>query len=253
MRRFGCLGWIGVVIGVVLLFSILSIISPVVLAISAYLIYYYDKKSPNESKKRYSIIGAIIGGIGTLFLIISLATSDSTQNTTTIESSSSSVKEISSESSISSEESKENSNESEESSKESESESSEEVAYDDPLEQSAHDVFGEDLRSFNVIEDSGMKDIYVEVNIPMNLTANMMKGSFEMDVLDYAEKVKDEEFSNIIYMAYAEATDSYGNDTEAAAGTITLSKETIGKINFEQFSRDNLPKIADNYNMNIGD
>ena len=145
--------------------------------------------------------------------------------------------------------------ESEESSKESESESesSEEVTYDDPLEQSAHDVFGEDLRSFNVIEDSGMKDIYVEANIPMNLTANMMKGSFEMDVLDYAEKVKAEEFSNIIYMAYAEATDSYGNDTEVAAGTITLSKETIGKINFEQFSRDNLPKIADNYNMNIGD
>ena len=145
--------------------------------------------------------------------------------------------------------------ESEESSKESESESesSEEVTYDDPLEQSAHDVFGEDLRSFNVIEDSGMKDIYVEATIPMNLTANMMKGSFEMDVLDYAEKVKDEEFSNIIYMAYAEATDSYGNDTEVAAGTITLSKETIGKINFEQFSRDNLPKIADNYNMNIGD
>ena len=144
--------------------------------------------------------------------------------------------------------------ESEESSKESESESesSEEVTYDDPLEQSAHDVFGEDLRSFNVIEDSGMKDIYVEATIPMNLTANMMKGSFEMDVLDYAEKVKDEEFSNIIYMAYAEATDSYGNDTEAAAGTIILSKETIGKINFKQFSRDNLPKIADNYNMNIG-
>ncbi|MDY4646269.1 hypothetical protein [Aerococcus suis] len=145
--------------------------------------------------------------------------------------------------------------ESEESSKESESESesSEEVTYDDPLEQSAHDVFGEDLRSFNVIEDSGMKDIYVEANISMNLTANMMKGSFEMDVLDYAEKVKAEGFSNIIYMAYAEATDSYGNGTEVAAGTITLSKETIGKINFEQFSRDNLPKIADNYNMNIGD
>ena len=150
-------------------------------------------------------------------------------------------------------ESEESSKESESESSEVESESSEEVTYDDPLEQSAHDVFGEDLSSFNVIEDSGMKDIYVEANIPMNLTANMMKGSFEMDVLDYAEKVKDEEFSNIIYMAYAEATDSYGNDTEAVAGTITLSKETIDKINFEQFSRDNLPTIADNYNMSIGD
>lgn len=150
-------------------------------------------------------------------------------------------------------ESEESSKESESESSEVESESSEEVTYDDPLEQSAHDVFGEDLRSFNVIEDSGMKDIYVEANIPTNLTANMMKGSFEMDVLDYAEKVKDEEFSNIVYMAYAEATDSYGNDTEAVAGTITLSKETIGKINFEQFSRDNLSTIADNYNMNIGD
>lgn len=170
------------------------------------------------------------------------------------ESSSESVEE-SSKSVESEESSKESESESESSEveSESESESSEEVTYEDPLEQSAHDVFGEDLSSFNAIEDSGMKDIYVEANIPMNLTANMMKGSFEMDVLDYAEKVKDEEFSNIIYMAYAEATDSYGNDTEAVAGTITLSKETIDKINFEQFSRDNLPTIADNYNMSIGD
>lgn len=174
------------------------------------------------------------------------------------ESSSESVEE-SSKSVESEESSKESESESESSEVESESESepeyesSEEVTYEDPLEQSAHDVFGEDLRSFYVIEESGMKDVYVEVNIPINLTANMMKGSFEMDVLDYAEKIKDEEFSNIIYMAYAEATDSYGNDTEAVAGTITLSKETIGKINFEQFSRDNLPTIADNYNMNMGD
>lgn len=185
-----------------------------------------------------------------------VAESSSSEEIVESESSSESVEE-SSKSVESEESSKESESESEssevESESESEPESSEEATYDDPLEQSAHDVFGEDLRSFNAIEDSGMKDIYVEANIPMNLTANMMKGSFERDVLDYAEKVKDEEFSNIIYMAYAEATDSYGNDTEAVAGTITLSKETIGKINFEQFSRDNLPTIADNYNMNIGD
>ncbi len=172
-----------------------------------------------------------------------VAESSSSEEIVESESSSESVEESSK--SVESEESSEES--------ESESESSEEVSYDDPLEQSAHDVFGEDLRSFNVLEDSGMKDVYIEANIPINLTANMMKGSFEMDVLDYAKEVKDEEFSNIIYLAYAEATDSYGNDTEAVAGTITLSKETIGKINFEQFSRDNLPTIADNYNMNIGD
>ena len=185
-----------------------------------------------------------------------VAESSSSEGIVESESSSESVEESPKpvESEESSKESESESSEVEsESESEPESESSEEVTYDDPLEQSAHDVFGEDLSSFNAIEDSGMKDIYVEANIPMNLTANMMKGSFEMDVLDYAEKVKDEEFSNIIYMAYAEATDSYGNDTEAVAGTITLSKETIGKINFEQFSRDNLPTIADNYNMNIGD
>ena len=215
-------------------------------------IFYFRKK---DKKKRNIAIGvAIISFI--LFGLTSPEVEDGYEASKESETQENSTNEPVEESSTS--ESSEGSSkpvESEESSKESESESesSEEVTYDDPLEQSAHDVFGEDLRSFNVIEDSGMKDIYVEANIPMNLTANMMKGSFEMDVLDYAEKVKDEEFSNIIYMAYAEATDSYGNDTEAAAGTITLSKETIGKINFKQFSRDNLPKIADNYNMNIGD
>lgn len=215
-------------------------------------IFYFRKK---DKKKRNIAIGvAIISFI--LFGLTSPEVEDGYEASKESETQESSTNEPVEESSTS-ESSEESSKpvESEESSKESESESesSEEVTYDDPLEQSAHDVFGEDLRSFNVIEDSGMKDIYVEATIPMNLTANMMKGSFEMDVLDYAEKVKDEEFSNIIYMAYAEATDSYGNDTEAAAGTITLSKETIGKINFKQFSRDNLPKIADNYNMNIGD
>lgn len=215
-------------------------------------IFYFRKK---DKKKRNIAIGvAIISFI--LFGLTSPEVEDGYEASKESETQENSTNEPVEESSTS-ESSEESSKpvESEESSKESESESesSEEVTYDDPLEQSAHDVFGEDLRSFNVIEDSGMKDIYVEANIPMNLTANMMKGSFEMDVLDYAEKVKAEEFSNIIYMAYAEATDSYGNDTEVAAGTITLSKETIGKINFEQFSRDNLPKIADNYNMNIGD
>ena len=212
-------------------------------------IFYFRKK---DKKKRNIAIGvAIISFI--LFGLTSPEVEDGYEASKESETQENSTNEPVEESSTS-ESSEESSKpvESEESSKESESESSEEVTYDDPLEQSAHDVFGEDLRSFNVIEDSGMKDIYVEANIPMNLTANMMKGSFEMDVLDYAEKVKDEEFSNIIYMAYAEGTDSYGNDTEVAAGTITLSKETIGKINFEQFSRDNLPKIADNYNMNIG-
>lgn len=206
-------------------------------------IFYFRKK---DKKKRNIAIGvAIISFI--LFGLTSPEVEDGYEASKESETQENSTNEPVEESSTS--------ESSEESSKpvESESESSEEVTYDDPLEQSAHDVFGEDLRSFNVIEDSGMKDIYVEANIPMNLTANMMKGSFEMDVLDYAEKVKAEEFSNIIYIAYAEATDSYGNDTEVAAGTITLSKETIGKINFEQFSRDNLPKIADNYNMNIGD
>ena len=215
-------------------------------------IFYFRKK---DKKKRNIAIGvAIISFI--LFGLTSPEVEDGYEASKESETQENSTNEPVEESSTS-ESSEESSKpvESEESSKESESESesSEEVTYDDPLEQSAHDVFGEDLRSFNVIEDSGMKDIYVEANIPMNLTANMMKGSFEMDVLDYAEKVKAEGFSNIIYMAYAEATDSYGNDTEVAAGTITLSKETIGKINFEQFSRDNLPKIADNYNMNIGD
>ena len=215
-------------------------------------IFYFRKK---DKKKRNIAIGvAIISFI--LFGLTSPEVEDGYEASKESETQENSTNEPVEESSTS-ESSEECSKpvESEESSKESESESesSEEVTYDDPLEQSAHDVFGKDLRSFNVIEDSGMKDIYVEANIPMNLTANMMKGSFEMDVLDYAEKVKSEGFSNIIYMAYAEATDSYGNDTEVAAGTITLSKETIGKINFEKFSRDNLPKIADNYNMNIGD
>ena len=223
-------------------------------------IFYFRKK---DKKKRNIAIGvAIISFI--LFGLTSPEVEDGyeaskeseTQESSTnepVEDSSTSESVEESSKPVESESESESSEVESESESEPESESSEEVTYDDPLEQSAHDVFGEDLRSFNVIEDSGMKDIYVEANIPMNLTANMMKGSFEIDVLDYAEKVKDEEFSNIIYMAYAEATDSYGNDTEAVAGTITLSKETIDKINFEQFSRDNLPTIADNYNMNIGD
>ncbi|MBG9981712.1 hypothetical protein HZY86_01140 [Aerococcaceae bacterium DSM 111020] len=127
------------------------------------------------------------------------------------------------------------------------------ASYDNPLEQSAHDVFGDDLRAFNVNEENGLKDVYIETNIPMNLTPSMMRDSFEFDVIDYAEKVQDEDFNEILFMSYAETVDEYGNDSEAVSGTITLSKETISQINFEQFLKENLPNVADNYNMIIGE
>ena len=127
-----------------------------------------------------------------------------------------------------------------------------EKQFDDPKEQIAHNVFGNKLRNYYTLEEGEIIDVYVETDIPMGITENMMKRSFEYDVVDLAEQMKDEDFTNFIVIAYAEGTDAYGNDTEASVGTITISKETSNQINYENFDIDNLKNIAEHYNLNIG-
>ena len=143
-------------------------------------------------------------------------------------------------------ESTEETYESEENS-ESEAESNSEViaedVYDTAFEKNAHDVFGDNLREFEHIENEGK--ILITTYVPGNITENMMKRSFHMSVIEYAKNIQDEDFVDFYIDGEASMTDQYGNTEDSKVFTIGLNKETVDKINFDSFITDNLESIAD--------
>ena len=133
-----------------------------------------------------------------------------------------------------------------ESSSEAETESSQESiaeVYDTNFEKVAHEVFGENLREFEYIENECK--ILITTYVPGNLTENLMKRSFHNTVIEYAKSIKDENFVDFYIDGEASMTDEYGNTEDSKVFTIGLAKETVDKINFDNFQTDNLEGIAD--------
>ena len=131
-------------------------------------------------------------------------------------------------------------------SSEDETESSQESiaeVYDTNFEKFAHGVFGENLREFEYIENEGK--ILITTYVPGNLTENLMKRSFHNTVIEYAKSIKDENFVDFYIDGVASMTDEYGNTEDSKVFTIGLNKETVDKINFDNFQTDNLEGVAD--------
>jgi len=63
--------------------ALLSIVSIPLLAVALFLIYYYTKKKPDERKRKYSIIGAIVTSFGAAFFVIAIATGETETTSTT--------------------------------------------------------------------------------------------------------------------------------------------------------------------------
>ncbi len=97
--------------------------------------------------------------------------------------------------------------------------------------------------------DEGIKDIALNAND--NLTTKMIVGGMLMDAADYFEAIsQDEEVMQLkaISLIYEMTlVDKYGNEEDYPVHIMTLSTETISKINWDNFLYDNLPEIADTY------
>jgi hypothetical protein len=97
--------------------------------------------------------------------------------------------------------------------------------------------------------DEGIKDVTLNAND--NLTLNMTVGGMLIDASDYFEAISQDEkvmkLKAVSLIYQMTLVDKYGAEDDYPVQIITLSTETMGKINWENFLYDNLPEVADTY------
>lgn len=91
--------------------------------------------------------------------------------------------------------------------------------------------------------------LYIDMILADNLTADMAVKSAYDRIVEMSEQILDNELlgdnTAVHYFFAADLTDAYGNVTSQNVLGVKLSAETLAKINFDNFSIDNLPTIAD--------
>ena len=115
----------------------------------------------------------------------------------------------------------------------------------DPIGFEAEEVWGSNLDKVDFNADTG----YIEVHAQMsdNFSTSWIVSGFESRALDFLEAIENEDFSSVSIMGYFNMVDAYGNNENMYVYDLQLSKETVNQINFDNFSQDNLSKVADFY------
>lgn len=122
-----------------------------------------------------------------------------------------------------------------------------EDTYDNAFEEKANEVFGENLQDVFVDEAGEATEHYVGITSKLSGGWNekTMRDSFYNDVVAVVSGLQNEEFDRLVFDATADMQDEYGNVKEMKVLTVNLTKETVDKINFENFQSRNLPNVAD--------
>lgn len=122
-----------------------------------------------------------------------------------------------------------------------------EDTYDNAFEEKANEVFGENLQDVFVDEAGEATEHYVGITSKLSGGWNekTMRDSFYNDVVAVVSGLQNEEFDRLVFDATADMQDEYGNVKEMKVLTVNLTKETVDKINFENFQSSNLPNVAD--------
>lgn len=114
----------------------------------------------------------------------------------------------------------------------------------DIVKKIANDIWKDDL--IIITYTSGF--VNVTHKLADNLTTDFMIKGYLRDISDFLEKTKDiKDITAVFVGAKAELLDKYGNTNEQFVLKTQLSKETIDKINFENFDYNNIPDIADEF------
>ncbi len=127
---------------------------------------------------------------------------------------------------------------------EQEEEPEPELTTEEKIEEAAKEVFGDNLNEFEYQSDSNHYNITTET---AGLSKNMDKNSANVNTTEFLEKIEGEDFSTIYIEYQAEFVDDYGETSKDRAIVYDISKETVEKINFENFIIDKMPDVADNY------
>ena len=122
-----------------------------------------------------------------------------------------------------------------------------ELTTEERIEQFANEHFGQvdDFRYVEGVEE-GTEYISINAQISDNLTANMTRKGFIMNIRDFVESIKDESFGEVYVGGYTDMVDQYGNESNYEVISFSMFKETVDKINFDNISLENFESVADN-------
>ena len=127
---------------------------------------------------------------------------------------------------------------------ESESIKPEFTTIEEAIEWSGNDVFGDNLREVSYDPESGYVQLDADIEIGGWSVASSRK-EFDKLVVKFMEDIQDEDFIQLNVSGYAKMQDSYGNSEDSDVVRYPISKETVDKIDFENFNVDNLEEVAE--------
>ncbi|RID87088.1 outer membrane protein assembly factor BamE [Peribacillus asahii] len=110
----------------------------------------------------------------------------------------------------------------------------------------------------NIGKNDGSKLILVHLNGPIALTGSGVRQKVNEQTLEIAKALTqddslDFEIDSITYWWYLPLTDSYGKTKEKTAYKISLERDTLENINYEDLAYVDLPTIANQYNVLFND
>lgn len=121
------------------------------------------------------------------------------------------------------------------------------------LKSAARKVFGDQLDEIQVINGiDGPGRVNISAQMSDNLKNTWILAGFQKEIIEFAQEIQNEDFESVYFMGYFDMQDNYGNKKNIKIVDIELSKETINKINFENFFADNLESVADVHEVHPG-
>ena len=203
-------------------------------------ILFLNWKNKDKNYKNYLIASGI--GFGMFLIVLPFTDEPDTASTQEVAQEEEQTEEDDEE------EDTEEENEAEDTEEEEENdEPQEEQGLDEKIEAVANDVLEDRIMETKYEEDEGAID--VEFQLLENLNNEDTRTSFLIDTEIFSEQIQNEDFNRISFSGFTDLVDKYGNVENTKVATLDMNKETIDKINFENFSYKNLPDIADEVNF----
>lgn len=104
---------------------------------------------------------------------------------------------------------------------------------------------------FHSYEDETVVNLTLNAN--ENLTNKLTQGGILQDSADLLEAFAENKYEgDVMIMWKLPLTDSYGNVESGKVMSLTVEKETLEKINFDNFDYNKLPDIAESYDEHSG-
>ncbi|ETT85563.1 hypothetical protein [Bacillus mycoides] len=129
-----------------------------------------------------------------------------------------------------------------------------EESLEDKVKKLASNEFGKGkVESVKVNDNLGTEDpndkiVLITAEAKENVSANFTKKGMWIATISILKDLKDEKnISEIAFFYKYPLVDQYGKEKKDNVMKITLNRETLDKINYDNFIHNNLPKIANQY------